>query len=139
MFDSNDPEYSWRDVQIVMLGKILTRVRGIKFGIKKDKGYLHARGENPHTIQSGNKTPEGELTLLQSELEALQIGLEPDEDMTDLAPFDIVVSFAKKGSLEIKTYILKGCEFIEDMREMKQGDKNMEIATPILFLRREVA
>ncbi len=138
-FDSNAPEFKWADVQIAMLGKILTRVKGVKFAIKKDKGYLHARGENPHTIQSGNKTPEGELTLLQSEIERLQEGLEPHEDLTDLAPFDVVVSFVKKGSIKITTYILKGVEFTEDTREMKQGDKNMEIALPILFLRREAA
>ena len=72
-------------------------------------------------------------------MEALQIGLEAHEDLTDLGDFDIVVSFVKKGDPLIKTYILKGCQFTEDPRELKQGDKFMELALPILFLRREAA
>ena len=125
--------------QLMMLGKLVTRARGIKFMIKQEKEYLHARGSNPHAIQTGNKTPEGELTLLQSEVEALQSGLEPDEDLTDLTNFDIVISFVKKGDPIVKSYILKGCQFTEDNREMKQGDKFMEITLPIMFLRREAA
>lgn len=139
IFDSTNPEFAWANVQIVMLGKLLTRVRGVKFAIKKEKEYLYGRGENPHATQSGNKTPEGELMLLQSEVEAMQLGLDPDQDLTDIAPFDVVVSFARKGSPLIKTYILKGCEFTEDTRELKQGDKFMEITLPILFLKREAA
>ncbi len=138
-FDSKNPEFKWADVQLVMLGKLVTRIRGVKFMIKKEKEYLHARGENPHAIQSGNKTPEGELTLLQSEVEALQNGLQPHEDLTDLGDFDIVVSFAKKGDPLVKTYILKGCQFTEDPRELKQGDKFMDLTLPIMFLRREAA
>ncbi len=139
-FDSNSPEFSWANVQIAMLGRVLGRVRGIKFSMKKDKEYLTARGGNPHAIQHGNKTPEGELILLQSVVEALQGGLEPDEDLTDLAPFDITVTFVRKNNpTKIVTYILKGVEFTDDNRETKQGDKFMEITLPIMFLRREAA
>ena len=139
-FDSNSPEYRWADVQIVMLGRILTRVRGVKFSIKREKEYLTARGDDPHAIQHGNRTPEGELTLLQSEVEALQAGLEPEEDLTDLSAFDITVSFVRKNNpTQIVTYILKGVEFTEDNRESKQGDKFMEITLPIMYLRREAA
>lgn len=138
-FDSKNPEFAWADVQIITLGKLVTRIRGVKFSIKKEKEYLHARGENPHTIQSGNKTPEGELMLLQSEVEAMQRGLESHEDLTDLSDFDVVVAFAKKGDSLVTTYILTGCQFTEDPRELKQGDKFMEITLPIMFLRREAA
>ena len=139
IFDSKSPEYSWANVQIVMLGKLLTRVRGVKFMIKKEKELLYGRGEDPHATQSGNKVPEGELTLLQSEVEAMQLGLDNDQDLTDIAPFDVVVSFVRKGSPKVVTYILKGVEFTEDGREIKQGDKFMEITLPILFLKRENA
>lgn len=138
-FDSKNPEYQWSDVQLMMLGKLVTRVRGVKFAMKKEKEYLFARGENPHAIQTGNKMPEGELTLLQSEVEALQNGLQPHEDLTDLTEFNIVVSFVKKGSPAVHTYILKGCQFTEDPRELKQNDKFMELSLPIMFLRREAA
>ncbi|QKX04884.1 hypothetical protein HN014_08120 [Aquimarina sp. TRL1] len=138
-FDSSAPEYRWSDTQVSMDGRILTRIRGVKFAIKKEKEYFHARGEDPHSIQSGNKTPEGELILAQSEVERLQDLLEPDEDLTDMPPFDVTVSFVKKGTTKIRTYILKGCEFTDDTREMKQGDKFSEITLPIMFLKRLAA
>jgi len=139
MFDSRNSEYSWANAQIVLLGVVITRIHGVKFSVKKEKEYLFGRGDQPHAIQHGNKTYEGELTLLQSHTERLQSHLALDEDLTDLQPFDITVSFVKRGERQISTYILKGAEFTEDPREIKQGDKMMEITLPILFLRREVA
>ena len=138
-FDSRTPEYAWADVQLMMLGKLVTKVRGVKFTIAQEKEYLHARGENPHSIQRGNKTPEGELVLLQSEVEAIQTQLQPHEDLTDVADFDVVVAFVQKGTVKVNTYILKGCQFTEDPRELKQNDKFMELTLPIMFLRREAA
>lgn len=133
----NTKEYGWANVEIAMLGRVLTKARGVKYSAKKEKEYLHARGENPHSIQSGNKTYEGELTLLQSELEAIQRQLKPDEDITDLPPFNITVAYVPKDGLNVVTHILKGVEFTEDPREIKQGDKFQEIVTPIMFLGRE--
>lgn len=139
-FDSNNPEYAWRDVQVVRKGKILTRIRGVKFSVKKEKEYLYGRGENPHTIQSGNKSYEGEIMLPQSAVEKIQADLEPDEDLTDLVGDDIIVAFTKKNNpTQIITYILKGVEYTEDTRDIGQGAKFMEITLPIMFLRREVS
>jgi hypothetical protein len=134
----NSKEYAWANVEIAMLGRLLTRVRGVKFSVKKEKEYLHGRGENPHAIQSGNKTYEGELTLLQSELEAITRQLKPTEDITDLSGLNITVVFKPKTGTSLVTYILKNVEFTEESREMNQGDKFMEISLPIMFLEREV-
>jgi len=135
----NSKEYSWAEVQVVMLGRPVTRIRGIKYGVKKEKEYLHARGENPHSIQSGNKTYEGEITLLQSELEAMQAQLSSTEDLTDMDAFSITVAYVPKNNAQVVVHILKAVEFTEDMREMQQGDKFQEIALPIMFLERDSA
>lgn len=133
----NSKEYAWSNVEIAMLGRLLTRVRGVKYAAKKDKQYLHGRGENPHAIQSGNKTYEGELILLQSELEAIQRQLGPTEDITDLDGLNITVVYKLKGVGSVVTHILKGVEFTEDTRDIKQGDAFQEITLPIMFLERE--
>lgn len=135
-FDSRSPEFKWADVQITMQGRVVTRARGVKFTIKKDKEYFYGRGEDPHTIQSGNKTPEGEITLAQSEVEAMQANLSPHEDLTDLAGFDVTVAFVPKTTGKMSAYTLKGVEVTEDTRESKQGDKFNEITLPIMFLKR---
>ena len=133
----NSKEYAWSNVEVAMFGRILIRIRGVKYSAKKDKEALHGRGENPFAIQSGNKTYEGELMLLQSELEAIQRQLDPNEDITDLPGFNITVAYRPKGGGAIVSHILKGCEFTEDPRDIGQGDKFQELTLPILFLGRE--
>lgn len=133
----NSKEFAWSNVEIAMLGRVLIRVRGVKYASKKEKEYLHARGENPHAIQSGNKTYEGELMLLQSELEAIQNQLESTQDVTDLDPFNITVVYKPKNGGALVTHILKNAEFTEDPREIGQGDKFQELTLPIMFLERE--
>jgi len=134
-FDSRSPEFKWSDVQIATsnLG-VIKRIRGVKFTVKKEKEELYARGENPHALQSKNKSYEGELTFTQSVASQLRATLLPDEDLTDLDPFDITVSFVRKKSNKIETFILQGAEFLEDTMEIKQGDPFMEISAPIKFL-----
>lgn len=133
-FDSNNKEFSWSNVQAVAVGRNLTKIRGVKYGAKKEKEAVYARGENPHGIQSGNKAYEGEIKLLQSEAETLSALLSPEQDLTDLPPFDLVVSYVPKGALAPLTHICRGVEITEDMREMSQGDKFQEITLPVLFL-----
>lgn len=138
MADSfNSKEYSWAQVQVFIDGVLITKITGVKYSIKKDKEYLYAKGEDPHAIQSGNKSYEGEITLLQSQLEGFLIGLEPDEDLTDHPGFELVVGYVPKNSKKITTHVLSSVEFTEDTRDMKQGDKRMEIALPIMFLGRK--
>ena len=69
----NTREYEWSDVTVVMAGRPVTGLRGVKYTAKQEKEALHAAGNKPVSIQRGNKTYEGEVTLLQSEYEALKI------------------------------------------------------------------
>jgi len=138
MSEFNSKEFAWSNVEISSLGKVLTKARGVKFTVKKEKEFLYARGENPHSIQSGNKSYEGELMILQSEMEAMIKQLKPEEDITDLSGVNITVAFVPKDSTKVVTYILKGVEYTEDSRDMKQGDKFQEITLPFLFLERQV-
>lgn len=130
-------EFAWANVEIAMLGKVVTKARGVKYSAKKEKEYLHARGENPFSIQSGNKTYEGELTLLQSELEAMAKDIEPEEDITDIPGFSVTISYVPKKGESVITHTLEGVEFSEDPREIKQGDKYQELTLPIMFLGRK--
>lgn len=133
----NSKEYAWHNVEIAMHGRILTRVRGVKYSVKNDKEAVHGRGANPFAIQSGNKTYEGELILLQSELEALQRELGESEDVTDIPCFDIVVAYRPHNGGAVVSHILKSAEFTEDNRDIGQGDKFQELTIPILFLGRD--
>ena len=128
----NTREYEWADVTVVVAGRPVTGLRGVKYGAKQEKEALHGAGNKPMSIQRGNKTYEGELTVTQSEYEALRRA--SGGDLLD-ASLDIVASYGNpsKGDV-ITTDLLIGVEFTEDNTEWKQGDKFQEKTLPFLFL-----
>ena len=128
---TNTREYEWNDVNAVVAGRVVTGLRGIKYGSKQEKELLYAKGNKPHGIQHGNKDYSGELTLLQSEYEALRVAC--GGDILD-ASFDIVACYGNptKGDA-ITTDILVNVEVTEDNTEWKQGDKFQEKSLPFIF------
>lgn len=128
----NTREYEWADVSVVMAGRMVTGLRGVKYSAKQEKELLHAKGNKPHSIQRGNKTYDGEITLLQSEYEALKQAC--GGDILD-SSMDIVAAYGNPGAGDvITTDILVGVEFTEDNTEWKQGDKYQEKTLPFLFI-----
>lgn len=128
----NTREYEWADVSVVMAGRMVTGLRGVKYSAKQEKELLHAKGNKPHSIQRGNKTYDGEITLLQSEYEALKQAC--GGDILD-SSLDIVAAYGNPSAGDvITTDILIGVEFTEDNTEWKQGDKYQEKTLPFLFI-----
>ena len=128
----NTREYEWADVSVVMAGRMVTGLRGVKYSAKQEKEALHAKGNKPHSIQRGNKTYDGEITLLQSEYEALKQAC--GGDILD-SSMDIVAAYGNPSAGDVVTTdILVGVEFTEDNTEWKQGDKYQEKTLPFLFI-----
>lgn len=128
----NSRQYEWGDITIVLGGRDITGIRGIKYNEKAEKEPLHAKGRHAQSIQTGNITFEGEITLLQSELIALQkagngsiMGLN----------VDAVVSYGNPALGDaMTTDRIVNVSFTESPKEMKQGDKFMEVTLPFLAL-----
>lgn len=128
----NTREYEWSDVTVVLAGRLVTGLRGVKYSAKQEKELLHAKGNKPHSIQRGNKTYDGEITLLQSEYEALKKA--SGGDILD-ASMDIVAAYGNPNAGDvITTDMLIGVEFTEDNTEWKQGDKFQEKTLPFIFI-----
>lgn len=128
----NSREYEWSDVNVVAAGRPVTGIRGVKYSSKQEKEVLHAKGNKPHSIQRGNKTYDGELTVTQSEYEALRAA--GGGDILDIS-IDIVVAYGNPSKGDVITTDLLMCvEFTEDNTEWKQGDKFQEKALPFIFL-----
>lgn len=128
----NTREYEWSDVTVVMAGRDVTGIRGISYNPSQEKEALYAKGNKPHGIQRGNKSYEGSIRLLQSELDALNAAA--GGDALDVS-FDIVVSYGNpsKGDI-IKTDLLKGVEITSMPKGLNQNDKFMEIELPLVML-----
>ena len=133
-FDSK--QYSWANVEVVMLGRPLIGIRGVKYKISQEKEPVYGRGNKPLAIQSGNKKYEGSIDLLQSEAEALEKAAiaAGGDDIFDLAGFDITVAYVPKDSATVSVDIIKGVSFSESEKGMKQGDKNMEVSLSFIAL-----
>lgn len=128
----NSREYEWSDINVVMTGRNVTGFRAVSYTSKQEKEALYAKGNKPHSIQRGNKSYEGSISLVQSEYEALKQAA--GGDILD-ASIDLVVSYGNptKGDT-IVTDLLQGVEFTDDKTEWKQGDKFQEKELPFIFL-----
>lgn len=131
----NSRQYEWNDVTLFLGNRDVTGVRSVKYTEKQEKEPLHGKGNKPLSIQKGNKSYEGSIGILQSELEALEVaggGSILDLELTAIVNY----GNPTKGDM-IKTDELIGVQFTEASRELKQGDKFMEIELPIVFLDRK--
>ena len=131
-FNSN--EYSWADVEIQLQGRKLIGVKGITYKVSQETEPIYGAGNEPLSIGKGNKSYEGEVTLLQSEVEALTRSAGAGNDITELPPLDIVVSYAPKGGGAMVTDVVKFATFNEVEKGMSQNDKFKEISLPFIAL-----
>ena len=130
----NSKEFAFSQVSVNILGRTINGFLGVKYAIKTDKAYLYGRGSNPLSIQSGNHSYEGEITMTQSEVEAMILAVKsqnPNMLLTQVS-FDIVVAYTNDNV--IVTDIILGAEISEYEKALKQGDKNMEIALKFMAL-----
>ncbi|WP_289665567.1 hypothetical protein [Flavobacterium panacagri] len=125
-------QYAWSDVSISIGGRIIEGITEVEYTVKQEKETLRGRGNNPHKVTRGNKSYEGKITIWQSELEAMVLSA-PNFDILDLT-FDIIVSYVPSDGGKTVIDVLSGCEFTETKKSMKQGDKNMVVELPIVFL-----
>ena len=130
----NSREYEWADLTLLLGGKDLTGIRGIKYTIKQEKEVVYGKGNMPIAIQKGNKSIEGEITVLQSELETMRLQ-SGTKSILDLQ-LDGVVCYGNPANGDVLvTDVVQGIQFTEEPKELKQGDKFMEITLPFIALR----
>lgn len=131
-FNSN--EYVWADIIVVLLGREVTGLRGVEYKVKSQMEALFASGRKARGIQRGKKEYEGTITLLQSELIALDRAAQEKgyEDISDIS-FDVIVSYVPASGV-VTTDKIIGVSFTEIPRGMKEGDLKMEVALPFIAL-----
>lgn len=128
----NSKQYNWCKLSVAFGGRIIDGITEVEYTEKQEKSYLFGRGNTPHSVLRGQRTYEGKISLWQSELEAMTRDA-PSKDVMKLN-FDIIITYVPDDiGGQIVTDILKGCEFSEVKKAMKQGDKNMIIELPIMI------
>lgn len=133
-FDTKECE--WSDTTVNIAGANLTKARGIAYKATKDKELLHAAGDEPVSIQAGNRGYSGTIKLLKGALDDMNRAakLAGGADVLDLE-FDIVITYKAKGSRTLQTDTLVGVQVQEFEKGWDQGAKFMEISLPIIFVK----
>jgi hypothetical protein len=130
----NSAEFAWKDITVTAMGRTYERIMEVEYDVEVDKKYIYGRGKKVRGIQGGNEKPAGSLTLGQSEVEAMireAQATDPNAKLSDIT-FDIQVHSLKGVDL-VKDRLI-GCEFTKQPKSMKQGDSDMEIKLPIMFM-----
>lgn len=131
----NGRQYEFADISLVLDGRDVCGLRGIKYSEKQEKEALYGKGNKPLSVQRGNISYEGEISLTQSELETLKTLARKQTGRSSIMSLNLnaVVCYGNplKGDIMITDRIY-GIQFTEDAKELKQGDKYMEVTLPFI-------
>lgn len=134
-FDSKECE--WTDLRIFLNGAKAGKVTGNKYKKDRETEFLYAAGDEPASIQRGNKAYTGTLNLLKGLQDDMNAAARAagGEDLYDV-DWTIVNTYREKGSRLIQTDTQIGVVF-ESLgdRGMMQNDKKMDLAMPYKYLR----
>jgi hypothetical protein len=129
----NSEEYGFSDIQIVMLGRPIVGLRGIKIKEMQEKKNVHGAGRKPIARSRGPINYEGSVKMLLSEVHALLQSQGQNGSIVGIQPFDIPVVFAPRVTDVITTHVCEYVEFTECEININQGDTEVEVELPIII------
>ncbi|MBQ7530842.1 MAG: hypothetical protein IJT12_03980 [Paludibacteraceae bacterium] len=131
----NGREYEWGDITLTLAGRVVTGARGISYKESQEKNLLYGKGNKPLSVQKGNISYSGELTMLQSEVESLHELARTTHGRASLLELNLnaVVCYGNPAMGDpMITDMLYGIQFTEAEKNMQQGNGNMEIKLPFI-------
>ena len=128
----NGRQYEFADLTLILGGRDVTGFRGAEYGRKQEKELFYGKGNKPLSIQKGNISYEGTLTVSQSELETLRL-LGKGSILNLNLNAVLCYGNPAKGDMMIVDK-LSGIQFTEEKKSIKQGDKFMDVQLPFIYL-----
>lgn len=132
LFLINGREYEWADTCLNIGGIEIKGFRKITYKEAMEKEALHAKGRKPRSIQRGNLSYTGSITLTQSEIRTLKAAAGSRSLLN--VKTDIIVAYVPDDSPLIEVDTIIGVEFTDLEKGLSQGDKFMEVELPFLAL-----
>ena len=127
----NGIEYSWSQAVFTVAGVVITGIADINYGDERDKKDNYGAGSKPVSRSYGPYKAKGDISLHMSEVERLT-NVAPGRDITQIGPFDVTVTFAPQLGQSPVKHKLRGCEFTNNMRSMKQGDEKFDVKLELI-------
>ena len=129
----NSEEYGYVDLQVVMQGRPVIGLRGLRFKALQAKSNVHGAGSEPIARVRGARNYEGSVKVLLSELTALMQSQGNNGQLLKARPFDIIAAFAPSAADIITTFRLVYCEFTEWEVNTNVGDSEIEVELPLVI------
>lgn len=117
--------HAWSSIKTFMLGRTVEGITSIEYGHKQNKVNNYGAGVNPVSRGRGRIEPSAKITLHSWEVDAIQAALPPGKDLTDIEPFDIVVTYLPEGQDTLKTDYIRNAEFTGVQKSVKEGDTSI--------------
>lgn len=121
----NGVEYSWGDITATIGGVPMVGITEIEYSDDQTIENHYAAGRYPVSRSKGRIVPAAKITLLMSEIIALQ-AKSPTGRLQDIAPFPIIVSYIPEDGQIVIDKILN-CQFKKNTRTWKEGDTKQSI------------
>jgi hypothetical protein len=134
MKEFNSKEYAWVNLAVYLFGRLVGGIRGCEDQKGVAKEALYGAGKYARSIQHGKVSVEGTLTLLQSELIALDNSAKAAgySGIMDIE-FDIVVSYVSDTGVVTSDRVVQA-SIKEVPKSLKEGDLFMEVALPFIAI-----
>ncbi len=132
--DFDSAEYAWKDLEVIFLGRPIIRLLEVSYSVKAEKKLIRGRGKKALGIQDGNEDVKGQITVGQSEFEAMTRAVQevrPGAKITDPA-FSLNIAYRQDNSLVIVRDRIPLLKITEFEKGMKQGETDMEIKLPFI-------
>ncbi len=131
----NTKECEWRDIEVFVDGVKVTKITNIEYTPEQEKEAIYGAGDTPISIQSGNRSYNGTMTLYKNAVDALnRAAVAADfRDLLDLQ-FLVVVHYRQRGNRLQQTDTLQGLEITSYKRGMEQNAKSNPIELPFIYL-----
>jgi hypothetical protein len=131
----NSEEFGFVDLTVIMLGRSVLGLRGLRFKVSQQKKNVRGAGRKPIARWRGAVEYEGSVTVLLSELIAMMQsqGVASSIGVVGIKPFDIVAAFAAQAGDTVTTFNLTYVEFMEYEVNVNQSDEEIEIELPIII------
>ena len=126
----NGKAYSWASITVLLAGATIIGITNIMYGDNTDMANGYGAGQMPIDRGEGNYTAESSITIKANENEAL-IDKAPNGRIQDLGVFDIIVQYLV-GTVK-KTHKIRNVQFTGNKRDVKQGEKIIEVEHKLII------
>lgn len=127
----NGKAYEWADIQLIILGVPFTGVTSIEYSEPQEMKNVMAAGRFPNARIYGQVTPEAKITLLMSEVEAIQ-KVAPNGRIQDIPEFDIPVIYLDPNNVTV-SHVIKNCRFTSNSRTSETGSDAITVEIPLVI------